>query len=388
MLAKLRHAPAEVRRRRGEMERRARRLDGPVADRDRHDRLAVAEHRPAQHLLHVRHDRERQAQLQPEGEPFLGRTIEEARDEARLQRIGPRQPFAAHDVIGIAAELRHAHQVAERFPLRRRDDGDADPALLAAIDAHRIGRREAVEAPALLRARRPGLDRLVFGERDRRLVDAHLPGSALSAQQRRHRRNEGRKPAHDRRLIVRQGERRSFGRSDQLHEAREGAAHRIGRLEVAIRAGLAEPAQIHRHEMRMGRMIEAGRIDQHIGAAQQCIEIDRVRRDALLAVVEIGEPAAGLRVDHRRKGAGRIAVGRLDLDDLGAEIGKQPRGIGAGRQGPQLDDPVRRERTRHCFRPRLRFRFRDRRNAAGPAAPTRAPGRRPRRASRPARGRR
>ena len=168
--------PAEVRRRRGEMERRARRLDRPAADRDRHDRLAVAEHRPAQHLLHVGHDRERQAQLETQREPFLGGAIEEARDEARLQRIGARQPLAAHDVVRIAAELGHAHQVAERLPLRRRDDGDADPALLAAIDAHRIGRREAVEAPALLRPRRPGLDRLVFGERDRRLVDAYLPG--------------------------------------------------------------------------------------------------------------------------------------------------------------------------------------------------------------------
>ena len=157
----------------------------------------------------------------PEREPFLGGAVEEARDEARLQRIGAREPLAAHDVVRVAAELVHAHQLAERVPLRRRDDGDADEALLAAIDAHRIGRREAVEAPALLRRRRPRLDRLVLGERDGRLVHAHFPAPALLGEQRRHRRDEGGEPAHDRRLVVRQGERRAFRRSDQLHEARQ-----------------------------------------------------------------------------------------------------------------------------------------------------------------------
>ena len=82
---------------------------------------------------------------------------------------------------GIAAELGHAHQLAEGVPLRRGDDGDADEALLAAIDAHRIGRREAVEAPALLRRRRPRLDRLVLGQGDGRLVHAHFPAPALVA---------------------------------------------------------------------------------------------------------------------------------------------------------------------------------------------------------------
>ena len=145
----------------------------------------------------------------PSGKPFLGRAVEEARHEARLQRIGVRQPLPSHDMLRMAAEVGHAHQVAERLPLRRRHDGDADPALLAAIDAHRIGRREAVEAPALLRrAGRPGLDGLVFGERDGGLVHAHLLAAALPAEQRGHRRNEGGQPAHDRRLIVRQGERR------------------------------------------------------------------------------------------------------------------------------------------------------------------------------------
>ena len=250
VLAQARHRAAEIGRRARQMKGRARRLDGPLAHPDGHDGVAVAEHRPVEHLLHVGHDGEGQALLERCGKPFLGGAVEEARHEARLQLVGARQPLRPHDELRMAAEVGHAHQVAERLPLRRRHDGDADPALLAAIDAHRIGRREAVEAPTLLRrAGRPGLDRLVLGQRDGGLVHAHLVAPALPAEQRRHGRNEGGEPAHDGRLVVGQGERRAFFRSDELHEARQRAAHRVAGLVVAIGAGPAEPGEIDGDEM-------------------------------------------------------------------------------------------------------------------------------------------
>src|SRR5882757_7130566 len=247
----------------------------------------------------------------------------------------------------MAAEVGHAQKLAERLPLRRRHDGDADPALLAAIDAHRIGRREAVETPAFLRCGgRPSLDGLVLGERDGGLVNAHLVAQALPTEQRGHCWDEGGQPAHDRRLVVRQGKWRAFLWADQLHEARQRAADGITGLEVAIGAGPAEPREIDGDERRLCTVVGAGRIDQHVGAAQQAVEIHIVRRDALLAVVEVSEPAAAA-VDQRRKGAVGIAAGRLDLDDLGAEVGEQARRIGGRRQGADLDDADARQASLH-----------------------------------------
>jgi hypothetical protein len=94
-------------------------------------------------------------------------------------------------------------------------------------------------------------------------------------------------------------------------------------------------------------MVRSGRVDQHLRASEQRVEVDDVLGDALLAVIETGEPAAGAGSDERRERPGRIAARRLDLDHLGAEIGEQARGVGAGRQGAELDHAQMRQRT-HC----------------------------------------
>jgi len=135
-------------------------------------------------------------------------------------------------------------------------------------------------------------------------------------------------------------------RADQLHEARKRAADGVAGLEVAVGAGPAEPREVDGDEMRIGTAAGAGRIDQHVGAGQQRVEIDLVRYDAFLAVVEIGEPAAAA-ADQWRKRAVGIARGRFDLDDLGAEVGEQAGRIGARRQGADLDDADARQPSLH-----------------------------------------
>jgi hypothetical protein len=168
-------------------------------------------------------------------------------------------------------------------------------------------------------------------------VHADVVTPALAPEQRRHRRDEGAETAHDGRLIVGQGERRPRLGTDQLDEAGERAAHRVACLEVAIGTRLAEPRQVDGDEMGMGGgLIAARRIDQHVGAGEELVEVDLVRRDALLAEIQIGEPAA-LAVDQRGKGSTGISGGRLDLDHLGTEVGEQAGGIGAGRKRTELD---------------------------------------------------
>ena len=168
-------------------------------------------------------------------------------------------------------------------------------------------------------------------------MHADVIAAALAPEQRRHRRDERAKAAHDRRLVVGQGERRSRLGTDQLDEAGERAAHRITGLEVAIGTRLAEPRQVDGDEVGMtGGVIAARRIDQHVGAGEELVEVDLVRRHALLAEIQIGEPAA-LAVDQRGKGSTGIPGCRLDLDHLGAEIGEQAGGIGAGRKRTELD---------------------------------------------------
>jgi hypothetical protein len=88
-------------------------------------------------------------------------------------------------------------------------------------------------------------------------------------------------------------------------------------------------------------VLPARRIDQHVGCRQQPVDVDLVGGDASLSIVEIGEPAART-VNGRGEGSVGVACGRLDLDDLGAEVGEQARRVGGRRQRTDLDDCVRR----------------------------------------------
>ena len=68
-----------------------------------------------------------------------------------------------------------------------------------------------------------------------------------------------------------------------------------------------------------------------------------VERDRLLAAVDRSEVLAVAAV-HRRPLAHRVALGRLDLDDLGAEVGEQHAAERAGGDLAELDDLEARER--------------------------------------------
>ena len=73
----------------------------------------------------------------------------------------------------------------------------------------------------------------------------------------------------------------------------------------------------------------------HQGAALVLAQIDR---DALLVARQRMPPARRVAVHHPPAADGVARVGRLDLDHLGAVVGEQRGGEGAGEDMPQLED--------------------------------------------------
>src|SRR5207245_7969673 len=73
--------------------------------------------------------------------------------------------------------------------------------------------------------------------------------------------------------------------------------------------------------------------------------IAQVEADALLAAV-VNREVYALAPYHRRMGARLLAARRLDLDDLGAEIGEGHAAAGARLGAGQPQDPHRVERRR------------------------------------------
>ena len=121
------------------------------------------------------------------------------------------------------------------------------------------------------------------------------------------------------------------------------------------------------------------RLDEHVGGRtqpQQLIAVAfllEIEDDALLAAVQIAE-------EHRRRPVGepdlaaRIAVGRLDLDDLGAVIGEGEREIRARQEYRKIDDAQTRRASSalRLARARRRAARRCPRRAAAPASARRA----------------
>ena len=80
-------------------------------------------------------------------------------------------------------------------------------------------------------------------------------------------------------------------------------------------------------------------------APQVMLEVDA--QDPLAAVEE--------RVGAGHETGDRIAGQRLDLDDLGAEVGQQPRAVGAGKVEAEVEHPDPAQRRRgHATTPRSR----------------------------------
>ena len=101
-------------------------------------------------------------------------------------------------------------------------------------------------------------------------------------------------------------------------------------------------------------------LDQDIAALEQPAQDGRavglleVEPDAALVPIdrEVVGRGPGLargrrRPDPRRSpAAGRVALGRLDLDDVGAQVAQQHRAVRPGQDGRAIDDAQAGERTR------------------------------------------
>ena len=132
----------------------------------------------------------------------------------------------------------------------------------------------------------------------------------------------------------------ALGRRPALAVARDRAVDEL-RIERAHRF-LAEAEPLHHAGPEV--------LDQHVGLADQAAhQGDRlgplqVEREAALAGVELAEVGA-LAVAQRRALAHVVAFGRLDLQDLGAHVGAQPRAVGAGQHDREVEHPEAGERV-------------------------------------------
>src|SRR6185437_16506892 len=107
------------------------------------------------------------------GEPFLGGALQEAMGVEALDLVRVLRALRADGEARVGEGVRHVEHLAERAPLRRGGDADADPSLAALEHAYRIGAGETVDAGT--RARRGDTLRgLRFGERHVGLVRADL----------------------------------------------------------------------------------------------------------------------------------------------------------------------------------------------------------------------
>jgi hypothetical protein len=144
------------------------------------------------------------------------------------------------------------------------------------------------------------------------------------------------------------------------HDAAKRQMNEIGALELGPRAVVAERRHARRNQRRKARVeggaVEAERrvqpaaagIEQYVGALQQPQHVLaplaalQVEHDRFLVAVVIPEEQrafeAGLIIEKRADAAGGVALGRLDLDDFGAEPGQQQPGIFRPLVG-DLDDP-------------------------------------------------
>ena len=177
------------------------------------------------------------------------------------------------------------------------------------------------------------------------------------------------------RLTVRGERRRDAGARPERPHVVRGPVLLVAREAVAVDVRVDEPRVAGRHRLvveprpREGARASVG--DEDVGAIDE-VGGDRtsllggqVQRDAaLVAVVEL-ERRVDLQVRHRQDGAERVAIGRLDLDDVGSPVAEDACGGRSGHPHPHLDDPDPFHRSRHAPHPRTVARGRD---ADGPRA--------------------
>ena len=151
-------------------------------------------------------------------------------------------------------------------------------------------------------------------------------------------------------------------------------ADRLGEQVVgrSVRIGAGEAAHGGDHHARMARaeriglepQVGGGRravvVHEQVGRGEEPVEGDaavigaQVEDDPALVAVdrrEVGTAAVGrVAPPWRAPGAGLVARRRLDLDDVGAEVGEEHGGERAGQHPAEVDDPdaVERERLDHA----------------------------------------
>ena len=144
-----------------------------------------------------------------------------------------------------------------------------------------------------------------------------------------------------------------LGRRDARRSVDAEGRHRdVDELRVELGQGVAAEAE------RVERA-RVERLDEHVGAAQERPEPlpvalpERIEHDAALAERDGGpvERPVGIALAaalEGRQAARRGARGRLDLDDLGAELREHPsRQLGPRRRGIDHADPVERRLALH-----------------------------------------
>ncbi len=160
------------------------------------------------------------------------------------------------------------------------------------------------------------------------------------------------------------------GRAGDAHESAHGLDHEVVARAVGggPRRAVAGDREVDERRVQLAQDVvieaEAGEatrpevLDEDVAAGQQAAQhlgtvgLVQVERDRALVAVDREVVGRGPRVvggvadPGWAPATGRIALGRLDLDDVGAEIAEEHRAVRAGEDRRRVDDPQAGERTR------------------------------------------
>ena len=303
----------------------------------------------------------------------------ERRDPRRRRTAGQlsaRQPI---DLVDVAAPRRHVGEPRVLHHVRLADLGPEPPPLRVGVGQHaEIAVRRAIRPPprrqhariarlALLGIEAQPMQMLDHDERHHGLEHRdfdELPAPGLLA---RVQRGEDRLRRHEPAGLVAEDGRRVARLAGQLvHQAGDAAQTLddvvIGRppavgpvLAPAMDAGIDQPRvalgeRVRAKPQRL-ELLRPDVVHEHVGLidhAQQHVARLRalqVEHDAPLVAVDPHEQRGHVAA-HARPGVARgVALRRLDLDDVGAEIAQHLRGIGPEHHRGEIEHAHARERT-------------------------------------------
>ena len=351
--------------------REHRRFEGRLADPHAAERAVVAVDGSREQRRHVRRDHQRNAPGDRLVGPLARGAAGRLGGDDGVQFLADQQSLGRGDEAGSRRQIRHAEHIAEAAPLVGGEGGDAEPALHGRIDAGGEHREKVVAAPAALLGGGLGGDRVLeLADQGAGVVDADLePTPRAAGDQGAQRRGEAAQRGRNAGLMLAEHDRR-LERSDAAHQARQRPHHAVRADIVPVRTALAEPADRDNIELRVGRaqgglaggtgVVPGARpgVDQNVDSAgdlRQPSGIVGRDGDAALVGVQPGEQraltATAAGINHRRHPAVCIAARRLDLENVGAEIGKQLAAVGQRPPAPEFRDAHAAERrlAAHAF---------------------------------------